>query len=174
MLVQCRSLQLFDLRHKHLAQFRLLTAVDALLPSPDGQYMTIAEVTRIVQAPQESLDHVMGWLSRELDAEHVVVAGNGDLVQAVVPAGALEKALGVEMHIFTQLFTGATVVRSAVDYVLPATIRQHVQLVLGVTDFAPARASTASRTATAAAPDAANTTKLVSPVIQIQTVTSTV
>eukprot|EP00003_Mantamonas_plastica_P021988 TRINITY_DN364_c1_g1_i5.p1 TRINITY_DN364_c1_g1~~TRINITY_DN364_c1_g1_i5.p1 ORF type:complete len:258 (-),score=56.25 TRINITY_DN364_c1_g1_i5:91-834(-) len=100
-----------------------------------GQYVSTDDITNLVQASQEAIDTVMGFL-----AQHGVegeLTHNRDFVNVKATGEQVQTLFNLpELHSFTSVHQGhISIVRSTHPYSLPEDVAQHVEYVNGITSF---------------------------------------
>ena len=104
-----------------------------------GQHVTTEDIARHLSPPAEDVAAVAAWASAG-GAGTVHVSVTGDYVFASTPAAALERLLGVQLHTYRHVKSGARLVRAAtpmsrVPATLPSELAHVVDGVVGVADF---------------------------------------
>ena len=104
-----------------------------------GQHVTTEDIARHLSPPAEDVAAVAAWASAG-GAGTVHVSVTGDYVFASTPAAALERLLGVQLHTYRHVKSGARLVRAAtpmsrVPATLPSGLAHVVDGVVGVADF---------------------------------------
>ncbi|KAH3757072.1 peptidase C53 family protein [Pelomyxa schiedti] len=101
-----------------------------------GKYLTRDEVTEIVKPPMASQRAVSLWL-HSLGASDLQMTPNQDVVSAFAPLSTVESALGVKLCRFERGQKSIVRACDGVSRGVPASLKSHVAVVLGLWDFAP-------------------------------------
>jgi tripeptidyl-peptidase-1 len=124
----------FVLKHDPQARERLhniLMRISDPREETYGQWLSIAEVTEIMQVSQEKLDVVSAYLARY--GVHGKILINRDMIDANISIGTLERMLNTEFRAFEK--NGETIYRVIKPYFLPTTVAEIVSYVDPVLRF---------------------------------------
>ncbi|KAF2078698.1 hypothetical protein CYY_000069 [Polysphondylium violaceum] len=98
-----------------------------------GQWMEISDITAII-APTEHTRHTVEEWIHQYNPVSLKYHPNLDSIKVVMKVKNVEKMLGVKIQHY-QHANGNTILRSAVDPVLPAFVQNHIDLITGVSNF---------------------------------------
>ena len=132
---------------------RVVDAVSALDSPSYARYVTLDELNAECANPAAT-EAVVAWLSAA-GFQSVAATRNGDYVRATAPIATVERALDATFHVFAHadIANGGTVVRTE-EWTLPSDMRENVDFVGQINDFAGPLAPRTSRPfAHAASPD---------------------
>lgn len=94
-----------------------------------GKHLSIDEITKLLNVPQENIDTVTSYFNQS-GAASIDLAPNRDMITVKMPVASAEKALKTKLSFFTHSESPEVrILRASDTYSLPADISQHVAIV---------------------------------------------
>ncbi|GAM27311.1 hypothetical protein SAMD00019534_104850, partial [Acytostelium subglobosum LB1] len=99
-----------------------------------GRYLSVDDVTAIVQPTKETLNAVDQWLAAHSPLS-VTYHRNMDSIKVVMARENVEKMMKVHIQKYTHQITGNSILRSATDPVIDSSVAAHIDLITGISQF---------------------------------------
>jgi tripeptidyl-peptidase-1 len=109
----------------------LMDVSDPASPSY-GQYKSLGELNALTASSEDTVRAVKSWLS---SAGAVCHDKTGDILACKAKAADVEKMLGARVRVHRNGRTGARVARIVGDATVPAAVREHVRVIVGLREL---------------------------------------
>jgi len=122
------------------------------------EFKSMDEIDQMIAPKPEDVAAVKAWLESGL-SKKAQIKMRGDSIQVMATVGEVEELFKTELHLFTH-DKGNTVPKAMGEFSIPSTLKDSIDLVAGVTDFAmPYSAKKTPK------PDASTPKTTVSPIV---------